>query len=162
MDTSLVNLQLVLDELGVDPSIDSLDQRVTFQKAIYLAQVIGVPLRYRYSWYIMGPYSPDLTRDYYALHEYADQSSTAGTKLAVREPFASALGKLRPAMVPPDDIQLDQREWLELLASVHFLGTAAQLPPGDVKDRLDVEKPSLSAHTVRATRSLVELGLLSA
>ena len=61
MDTRLMNLKLVLSELGFSSSIDTLNDRVTFQKAVYLAQAVGIPLRYRYSWYIMGPYSRDLT-----------------------------------------------------------------------------------------------------
>ena len=101
MDARLVNLQLVLNELGVDANIDTLDKRVTFQKAIYLAQAVGVPLRYRYSWYIMGPYSRELTRDYYALHEYPDSRSETTNQQAVREPFASALNKIKAAMVAP-------------------------------------------------------------
>ena len=160
MDTRLVNLQLVLNELGVDPSIETLDKRVTFQKAIYLAQAAGIPLHYRYSWYRMGPYSRDLTRDYYALYEYSSQSAARATKLEIREPFASVLRKLRVEMAAPCHSSLEQREWLELLSSVHYLRKNVQLDANDTQRRLNIEKPSLSGHTTRATQSLIALGLI--
>ena len=42
MDRTLTNLSRVLSELEVGDSINTLDERVTVQKAVYLAQVIGV------------------------------------------------------------------------------------------------------------------------
>ena len=159
METRLVNLQLVLEELGVDPSIDTLDDRVTFQKAIYLAQAVGVPLGYRYSWYIKGPYSRDLARDYYALHEL-DRPVATATPQAMRESFASALKKLKALMDTPDGVPLGQREWLELLSSVHFLRITEKMTSICTRNQLDLQKPSLSQYTTRATQCLARLGLL--
>ena len=160
METRLVNLELVLNELGVDSSIDTLEERVTLQKAIYLAQAAGVPLHYRYSWYIKGPYSRDLTRDYYALHEYPDPKPETASDQSIREPFASALKKTKAAMVAPKDVDLDRRDWLELLSSVHFLRTATQLDAASTESRLESEKPRLSDYTPQATQILSGLGLL--
>ena len=160
MDTRLVNLQLVLKELGVDPSIETLDERVTFQKAIYLAQAAGIPLHYRYSWYKMGPYSRDLTRDYYALHEYSSQSGARAMEVELREPFASVLSRLKGEMAAPCGSCLKQREWLELLSSVHYLRKNVKLDADEIQKRLNVEKPLLSTHTTRATQSLVALELI--
>ena len=160
MDTRLVNLQVVLNELGVSTNIDTLDERVTFQKAIYLAQAVGVPLRYRYSWYIKGPYSKDLTRDYYALHEFPQNDAGPATQPVIKEPFASALNKLKDLMSPPTTVDLDQTDWLELLASVHYLTTTAGLNENDARDRLNGQKPSLSPYSPFATQSLKGLGLI--
>ena len=160
MDRRLINLQLVLQELGLDPNIDTLDERVTFQKAIYLAQVAGVPLHYMYSWYRMGPYSPDLTRDYYALHEYSDDDMSVTTDLKIKEPFVSILRDLRPAMDAPEDVDLQQRDWLELLSSVHFLRLNAKLDAGATQQRLQLEKSSLSHYASRATQVLLDLKLI--
>ena len=60
MDTSLIVLQLVLSELGVEPTIENLDDRIRLQKAMYLSQEAGVRLGYRFSWYVRGPYSQAL------------------------------------------------------------------------------------------------------
>ena len=160
METRLVNLQLVLEELGIDPSIHTLDERVTFQKAIYLAQAMRVPLRYRYSWYIRGPYSRDLTRDYYALHEYPNHMAGAASQKSIREPFLTALRKLKAIMSTPEGVDLVQKDWLELLSSVHFLRTSSRLDAARTRERIDAEKPSLSPYTDRATRSLTELELI--
>ena len=46
MDKRLHNLQLVLEQLDVGTDIDSIDRRVTLQKAVYLAQEAGIPLLY--------------------------------------------------------------------------------------------------------------------
>ena len=67
MNTRLIVLELVLRELGMEPVIDSLQDRIRLQKAIYLSQEAGVPLGYRFGWYVRGPYSKGLARDYYYL-----------------------------------------------------------------------------------------------
>ena len=160
MDTTLTNLSFVLNELGVGTTINTLDERVTVQKAVYLAQAVGVPLRYSYSWYIRGPYSRDLTKDYYALNEYAvDKSGTANNQ-TIREPFASALTKLRTTMLAPEGVPLNQRDWLELLSSVHYLRTSAGLDVAMAKQRLEIEKPSLACYSDCATQFLVQLEIL--
>ena len=43
MDKRLLNLQTVLQELGIDTGIETIGQRVTLQKAIYLVQAVGIP-----------------------------------------------------------------------------------------------------------------------
>lgn len=63
MDGRLVVLKRVVEALDEDCNIASFDDRKRLQKAIYLAQIAGIDLGYRYGWYIKGPYSTDLTRD---------------------------------------------------------------------------------------------------
>lgn len=161
MDKRLLNLQIVLGELGIHTGIETIDQRVTLQKAIYLAQAAGVPLRYRYNWYVMGPYSPDLTRDYYALHEQPQDSPESGKSVVLREPFASTIERLRPAMRVPSGVQLTPSEWLELLASVHYLRNRSAFNTEETQARLDAVKPHVSRHTRQATATLSELGLVA-
>ncbi len=161
MDRRLLNLQIVLGELGIEAGIETIDQRVTLQKAVYLAQAAGVPLRYRYNWYVMGPYSPDLTRDYYALHEQPQGNLESGKSMVLREPFASTIAGLRPAMDLPSGVQLTQSEWLELLASVHYLRNRSAFTAEETQARLDAVKPHVSRHTRQATAVLSELGLVA-
>ena len=161
MDRRLLNLQIVLGELGIEAGIETIDQRVTLQKAVYLAQAAGVPLRYRYNWYVMGPYSPDLTRDYYALHEQPQGSLESGKSMVLREPFASTIAGLRPAMGVPSGVQLTQSEWLELLASVHYLRNRSAFNAAETQARLDAVKPHVSRYARQATVALSELGLVA-
>jgi len=59
MRGDLVALKLLLDEFG-GFSIESLDDRVRLQKAIYLIQLTGIDLGHRFTWNVCGPYSTEL------------------------------------------------------------------------------------------------------
>ncbi len=56
METKLLVLKLFLGALGIDDSIETVDDRKRVQKAVYLGQLSGIDLGYRYGWYRMGPY----------------------------------------------------------------------------------------------------------
>jgi uncharacterized protein YwgA len=120
METKLLVLKLFLDTLGIDDRIDTVDDRKRVQKAIYLGQLSGIDLGYRYGWYRMGPYCPALTRDYYAL----ESEIAAGTLEPEDHTLnAEAIKKLKtivPLLISPIE-GVGQEDWLELLASIHFL-----------------------------------------
>src|SRR5215213_7560427 len=78
MEKNLIALNMYLNELGVPPVIDTIDDRKRVQKAVYLGQAAGINLNYEFSWYLHGPYSNELTRDYYKL---------AGALLAEEDPL---------------------------------------------------------------------------
>ena len=160
MDMTVTNLSRVLSELEVGDSINTLDERVMVQKAVYLAQVIGVNLGYQYSWYLMGPYSRDLTKDYYTLHEYPIEDRLEIAQRTIQEPFASALEKIKKVMSIPEGVELTRRQWLELLASVHYLSRFGKLDETNTKQRLVHEKPQLSSYANWAAISLKSQGLL--
>jgi len=46
---------------------ENFDNRFRIQKYVFLAEYFGLHLDYVFSMYIHGPYSPDLTNDYYEL-----------------------------------------------------------------------------------------------
>ena len=48
-------------------SVETFDDRLTIQKAVYIAQQADVFLGYHYSWYLRGPYSRELTADAYSM-----------------------------------------------------------------------------------------------
>ena len=160
MSNRLVNLLLVMKELGLDCRIDTIEQRVSFQKAIYLAQAVGVPLHYPYSWYVHGPYSPDLTRDYYALHESMQASLAHAERLQLRADVGERLRKLAPAVHSPTNERLTENEWLELMASVHYLKTVYAFDDMQTRERLDQLKPHVAEHTGQAISKLKEIGLI--
>ncbi len=43
------------------------DARIRIQKLVFFAKSLGADFSYSFSMYLHGPYSPDLTRDYYSL-----------------------------------------------------------------------------------------------
>ena len=94
--------------------------RIELQKLVYLVQECllhkGMTLGYTFTWYVHGPYSPALARDYFALDSPDDPIQPV--ELA-GEDVASVLRQVRElAGSRPDN--LDTADWLELLASLHY------------------------------------------
>lgn len=118
MEPKIQVLDLFLSELGEQFAIDSLDDRLRLQKAVYLGQLFDVDLGYRYSWYVKGPYSPSLTQDYFKLKEERGSDSTVH---ALRADVRANLATAKAFLVKPDDIPLAKPQWYELLASIHYL-----------------------------------------
>jgi uncharacterized protein YwgA len=160
MDRRLVVLKAFLDELGVSDSIDTIDDRKRVQKAIYLGQLSGLDLGYRFGWYIKGPYSTSLTKDYYALSEAVEsgeQDFEAG-KLPVT--VKSSLQKIQPLMEVPENVPLTQEDWLELVSSLHYLRKIRLSDRDQALKILEHEKARLAPFTDRAEEKLVQVGLL--
>jgi hypothetical protein len=161
MDPKVVSLKLVLDELGVSPSIATLRDRKRVQKAIELAQASGVDLGYTFGWYIRGPYSARLTKDYFALDEAlrgGDDHPESGYEL--RPEAIEKLAKLKSIITPPSGADLDQPEWLELLASLHYLESSRSLPRSEVDSFLREKKTHIAHHIKVGRSSLQRSGLL--
>ena len=67
MKKAQINLKLFLDALEISSEISTLEDRKRVQKAVYIGQEAGVDLGYSYGWYLLGPYSPELTQNYFTL-----------------------------------------------------------------------------------------------
>lgn len=161
MDQTYVALKLLLDELNLQGSIKTVSDRKTVQKAVYLGQAAGVDLGYRYNWYHMGPYSPGLTRDYFSLAEALEAGeSTAGFEL--QESARDRLARAKSLLTVPAGVDLQQADWLELLASTHFLRTQRRLTAQQAKELLNKEKRHVSPFADHAARALENVGLIAA
>ena len=134
----LVALKAVLDELGVPLKIDSVQDRLVVQKAIYLAQT-KVPLGYSYGWYLKGPYSPRLTRDYYEFSQASLSSTSHDLKDSVR-----ALLKSVKELIGQKPSEATLAQWLELLASIHYLKQYWSLDKAGVVQKIGETKPHLN------------------
>jgi uncharacterized protein YwgA len=88
--------------------------RLVLQKTVYLLQSYGINLGYKFSWYIHGPYSPDLTKDAFRLQKVFPQIPMAefGDKKVEKcfEGFLNFVGEKKK-----------DGDWLEQLACTHFL-----------------------------------------
>jgi hypothetical protein len=160
MEPRLAVLELFLKDLGVSRSISTMSSRKALQKAVYLGQLAGVDLGYRFGWYIRGPYSPALAKAYYQLDEAAASGEKAGGDL--KQSLREKLVALRPLMKPPANVDLVQADWLELLASWHYLRQARQLNKAAATDVIRTEKSGLLAYVDVADATLREANLLSA
>jgi uncharacterized protein YwgA len=50
-----------LRNLGIEPNMDTFRERKRMQKIVYVIQHFGIKLGFDFTWYLYGPYSPDLT-----------------------------------------------------------------------------------------------------
>ena len=152
-----------LEALGVKMSIHTLSDRKRVQKAVYLAQAAGVPLGYRFGWYILGPYCPALTQDYYALADELAQGERVAVGAALTASVASRLQTVGEVVRQvPSDVRLGQPEWLELVASIDYLAREWKLPMPQIEDTLRTKKPHLVDFFDQATRGLLRSGLWEA
>jgi hypothetical protein len=156
-----IALKLILDELGVDHGIRDIEDRKSIQKAIYMGQVVGADLGYNYGWYVKGPYSPQLARDYYDLN-FAMETGDEDFKDRHLPPSArEKLKSLKPLLEVPKGCPLRQDDWLEAIASYHFLRTGSRLDDDQATKRMNDEKPHLKDYVALARQKLVEAALLS-
>ncbi len=137
-EKKLARLKVVLDVLEVAMSVDAMDCRLTMQKAIYIAQVTGVNLGYRFGWYLRGPYCSELADDYFEARTYSEQLKpyVASDDLRTRLHKAKATidGK-------PDDASAT--EWLETVASLDYMRRVQHVTSNDLRAKFSQEKPKL-------------------
>ena len=164
MDRQQIGVKLTIDGLGMDFKINSFQDRLIMQKAVYLAQAAGVNLGYYYHWYLYGPYSPSLTRDEYAIAMAisADMDESKGWKLD--DSSSQRLEKIQGIFAEPDWNKLAKK--LELLASVHFLIERKQVSKVDTR-RITAtlarfNKDFSEEEVKKALRELISYGLLAA
>ena len=138
MNRARILLKLVLEEAGLHtPELTTFRDRLRLQKLVYIVQMAGLDLGYRYNWYLRGPYCPGLTRDAFLLKEEiaAGEDAFANYELSkeAQKTLCAAKAIWRPEEVPGSP----SNEWLELLASLHYLKNVAYWPGNNVtKERV--------------------------
>ena len=161
MENKLIALKVLLDQLGVPDSIETIDDRKRVQKAVYLGQLSGVDLGYRFGWYVFGPYSPALTKDYYSLAE----AIASGDRSYVGKEFSVGvlrrLQSILPLMMPPESVPLAQEDWLELLSSLHYLRHITRSSREEAFEQLRKSKPHLFPYAQQAEQALTQGGQLA-
>jgi hypothetical protein len=161
MDARLIVLRRFLEALGEDDTINGFDQRKRLQKAVYMGQLSGVDLGYRYGWYIKGPYSTDLTRDYYALAQAIDAGEQVPPDKQLKPEVRTRLQTLGRLFSVPDGIPLSRTDWLELIASWHYLLKVSRLHSDRARKLMQDQKPALASYVANANQALSAAGVLS-
>ena len=160
MENRLIALKVLLDTLGIPDTIETIDDRKRVQKAVYLGQLSDVNLGYRFGWYVLGPYSPALTKDYFSLAE----AIASGDKGYEGKEFTpGVLGRIRrilPLMRPPESVPLEQEDWLELVSSLHYLRRVVRSNRQDALETLRRAKPHLFPYAEDAETALMQAGQL--
>ena len=80
--TSYADVMAFLRNLGLEDGLDAFSDRIRIQKVVYLLKQFGADLRFGYTWYKHGPYSPSLTR---TLYDPADQDLRSQRELTPDE-----------------------------------------------------------------------------
>jgi uncharacterized protein YwgA len=160
MNSQLAVLTLFLSALGRSSKIDSLDDRLLIQKSVYLGQLTGVDLGYRYSWYVRGPYCTNLTQDYYALAAVDDTEKQEYAKYSLATDVHERLKKAKPLFSVPKGLNLELHQWLELLASWHYLLEVSKVERSEARKILDSAKPHVSEFVDQAHQFLIRHGFL--
>ncbi|HEX5043778.1 MAG TPA: hypothetical protein VFV75_12780 [Candidatus Polarisedimenticolaceae bacterium] len=130
-------MKLVLDSIGQELRLGTFPERLRLQKKVYLTQLTGLDLGYRFSWYLHGPYCRELTSDAFRLMEQVRERAPedeARSLTATTRGLAAKATKIwadEPAGQAEDD-------WLELLASLHYLKHISFWPQARGRDFEDV------------------------
>lgn len=161
MEARLTALKLFLDELNIDASIKTIADRKRIQKAVYLGQLTGVDLGYRFSWYLMGPYSTSLTQDYYQLVEAIDLGDKSFENMKLLSLVKKKLQTILPVFQKPEQVQLDDQDWLELVASLHYLRNVSKYSQKDAFESIEKDKPHLKDFLKNAESTLNKFQPLS-
>lgn len=129
MEKAQINLKLFLDALGISSEISTLEDRKRVQKAVYIGQEAGVNLGYSYGWYLLGPYSPELTQNYFTLNDDLMSGDEEYKSYKLVESLSNKLDGVKSLVEVPQEANLPQEDWLELVASILYL----------MKEKNDVE-----------------------
>lgn len=168
MDQTRILLKLILDEVELgDIKLETFQDRLCLQKKIYLVQVAGLDLGYRYNWYLRGPYCPVLTKNAYLLKEEIDNSENEFDDYVLNEKAQEYVETAQQIWNIPSDLSVAEPQWIELLASIHYLKAIAYWPELPTKtqvvERLLKAKPDFAGRQDlidNAWRCLEEFGLL--
>lgn len=165
MDSSHIVLKLVLDAVDQPLELDSFEQRLMIQKKVYLAQLTGLDLAYRFGWYLRGPYSRELTHDAFQLQEQMELGERDYEKESLGA-FARQRIKHAPKIWANKPSEIDEDDWLELLASLHYLkhiaymGKNARREFDDVWKALIDSKPRFKRRKGDGRKAWDQLGLV--
>src|SRR5690348_16057248 len=160
MENRHIVLKLFTQELGVEGEINSFDDRKEFQKVVLLGQSLsGVDLGYRFNWYLHGPYSPALARDYYQMAEAVELGDQSFEGRSLNAEIRQKLGAIRDIVRAPDTFRLQRSDWLELLASWYYLRFIVKYDEPRALETMRNSKSHLVPYIDDAKRALQRFGL---
>lgn len=170
MNKGRILLKLILAEIGLGKlELNTFSKRLDLQKKIYLFQLTGLDLRYRYNWYLHGPYCPSLTQDVFLLREEIASNEDDYEKYELSNTAKKKIKKAKAIWKGPSGVSVEHGMWVELLASLHYLKHIAYWPGNNVTKKkifkkLVEAKPQFSEKRgliQKAWDRLIELRLIN-
>lgn len=133
MTKGRIVLKLVLDKMGLgELAIDTFSKRLNLQKRLYLLQLTGLDLGYRYNWYLRGPYCPSLTQDAFTLKDELAWGEEDYEEYNLRGEALQKVAQAEEIWKVPSALAVAPEIWVELLASLHYLKHIAYWPGNNV------------------------------
>ena len=169
MNAARIELALILGHVGVSTELSTFSNRLQLQKKTYLVQITGPDLGYRFGWYIRGPYSPGLTQDAFTLKDEIASGDTEHESFHLSSEVVDSLETAKQLWALPGHAVIDHDDWIELLASFHYLRHIAYRPHGATRDFEEVfvllrqSKPRFASQKKAARQAwqrLDEFGLI--
>lgn len=168
MTKGRILLKLILDEIGLgELELDAFSKRLNLQKRIYLLQLTGIDLGYRYNWYLRGPYCPSLTQDAFLLKDEISANEKDYEEYKLNPMTKKKIGKAKEIWKALHAPSIETGGWVELLASLHYLKHIAWPRTDSEEDifkKLIKAKPQFAdQHELikKAWERLIECGLIS-
>lgn len=130
-------------------SLGTIEDRILLQKKIYLAQDIGLPLGYGYSWYIHGPYSTDLTA---VAYQIIPEGDAAIENHSLKEPYASMITKVNSleSVIDERDLTISIVQWYELIASIAYWYKRGYDIEEMAVEKIHATKPQFTEEQIKA------------
>jgi uncharacterized protein YwgA len=158
VNTGGKNIAALLTSSGLRFDIGSVASRKLLQKVVYLAQDLGLPVHYNYGWYIHGPYSPKLAKDYYELKSQTTLGNSISDFSLASE--YSLVSKKLKALLKAKPFDVEEADWAELLASITFLRRESKYSDQETSSFLREKKPHVIDHYKEAKKALQSVSLL--
>ncbi len=143
MERYLLELKAILEILEAPVTVREFDDRKKTQKLVYLLSACGIDLGYHFGWYLYGPYSTDLTKDYFEL-ETKTNLGIKGVLPVVPQQYITIIENLKSLIEKPESVDLKEADWLELLSSAHFLTNVSNLSQSEAERIIRQQKSHLS------------------
>lgn len=131
MNAARIELALVLDGIGLMPiGIAAAERRFDLHMRVYLAQVAGADLGYRYRWLFNGPYCRALTNDAFILRDELADGERDFEGFTLRPSIIRCLAQVHSLAAAPGDFRGTINEWLHLSVSLHYVRHIVYQPGG--------------------------------
>lgn len=126
--------------------MDNFNNRLIYQKVIYLMQNFGLSLGYGYSWYVKGPYSPDLAKTLFNITPTVFAES-GGFVYKDNEKIIEKIATFKNIL----EGEFHNYLFLEILASIVFIQKSISIDGDNRDEKLKLEllklKPKLGENS---------------
>jgi uncharacterized protein YwgA len=139
----IIRLNTIFNKLfDKNIEIESFSDRIKLQKIIYMLKSAGIEFSYNFSWYIRGPYSPDLADTAYRFKENEKNIEQTSYQLSIKE--EKVIFRLRSI----ESLYKDADK-AELLASFLYIQNSWDLRGEELIKKLLEKKPRYSKEEIR-------------